>query len=867
MRSSSVGVAALLTIGLGVLANAGSRVPAETGSRGHAQRLALPGTQFPFDHACAVMDDGTVRCWGANYGGVLGDGTSDSNGSTFKSTPVQATGVYTAASVVVSASFSCALIGGTGGAGTVRCWGSNGLGQLGNGRTSVQETTPTTVSGLDGVVQIAAGDGHACALRVDSTVECWGSGVGVNSTVPVDMGVSGVKEIAAGSDRTCMVFQGGTIRCWGTNLFGQIGDGTLNTPEFNKQVSGISTAVSVSVGFAHNCAVLADGTLRCWGRNANGQLGDGTTSNRNAPVTPAISNVVAVSAGRSHTCALVVDGTVHCWGDNTLDQLGITASVQHTPGLPVPGLTGAIEIATGSKASCARQVSGFVFCWGANDVGELGNGTSSSVPTNLPTLVSGISGTIGARGLVTRGSTNCARRGNGAVSCWGRGAVGELGNGATLSSSSAVNVTGLTDAVNLGGGFFHNCAARANGTAVCWGQDASGELGDGGTTAKPTPVAVTGLSTVSAVSPGGSHSCALSSNGTVSCWGSNSSGQLGVGPVSSAPIPTLVFGLTNAIGLSAGLGHTCAVRVDGSVWCWGDNSHGQLGNNMTGTNSPIPVQVLGLSNIVSVIAASTHTCVVTVAGAMYCWGDNTYGQLGNGNNLPRAVPDFVSGLKTAVAAAAGDRHTCALRVNGSASCWGSDGSLQLGSAATGNSNVPVNVISNFVTVNTSSGPVTIPIQLSSAFAIGAGDEHSCALIVASPACWGDNLWGQIGNSAVTNSAARPTQTNSFTANVDPAVGLRSNGRIAIVNAILDCPAGDQVHILMSVLQDRVEGNGVGEATCTGAFSQVPVTVPAKGSFGFQLGAATAEVEAIVREKGSIVEDQHWTRTVELLFLP
>jgi len=217
-------------------------------------------------------------------------------------------------------------------------------------------------------------------------------------------------------------------------------------------------------------------------------------------------------------------------------------------------------------------------------------------------------------------------------------------------------------------------------------------------------------------------------------------------------------------------------------------------------------------------------------------------------------------LSGIVALEAGSLHTCALRVDGKVFCWGDNSNGQLGDGTTFDSHAatakPVQAI-----VAVELGLV----DLTNVVALGVGQQHSCALRVdGQPLCWGSDVNGQLGTTAGHGSAL---PVPSFTFNIDPNVTLKNNQRVAVVNALANCPAGDQVHLEVQLTQGGSFGQGHGEGTCTGALSNYPVTVPAHGPAGFQPGAAEAQADAVVRDHGKVVDTEEWTRQVELSFNP
>jgi hypothetical protein len=250
-----------------------------------------------------------------------------------------------------------------------------------------------------------------------------------------------------------------------------------------------------------------------------------------------------------------------------------------------------------------------------------------------------------------------------------------------------------------------------------------------------------------------------------------------------------------------------------------------------------------------------------VTGAVLCWGNNDRGQLGISNTQPRYVPDVVIGLSNAISISAGGAHSCAVLATGVADCWGDNTNGQLGAKDLVNPYLTATpVIENFVNVN----GVSIPIPLQFVVSIAAGNSHTCSLSsYGRPLCWGLNTSGQIGDGTTTSPRLRPTIVNSFTANVDPAAVLDTKGRIATVTALINCPFGGEAHISLTLEQSGTTGTGMAVESCAGGLVRVPMTIAAQGRETFQTGPATANVEALVKDRGTVTEDQHWSRAVTL----
>jgi len=283
--------------------------------------------------------------------------------------------------VAAGGDHSCALTTGGG----VKCWGSNVVGQIGDGSTE-DRFSPVDVLGLaSGVIAISAGDSHTCALTSAGGVKCWGSNVfgqlGDGSTTQrltsVDvLGLSsGVSAISAGGQHSCAVTTAGGVKCWGRNNFGQLGDDSTTQRLSPVDVSGLASGGGViSAGLQHSCALTTGGGVKCWGRNSSGQLGDGSTSNRLTPVevTGLTSGVSAISADMHYSCALTTSGAVKCWGSNSQGQLGDGSTTQRLTPVAVSGLTGGTSaISSGAFHSCALSTAGSVKCWGGMTPGRL----------------------------------------------------------------------------------------------------------------------------------------------------------------------------------------------------------------------------------------------------------------------------------------------------------------------------------------------------------------------------------------------------------------------------------------------------------------------------------------------------------------
>lgn len=313
----------------------------------------------------------------------------------------------------------------------------------------------------------------------------------------------------------------------------------------------------------------------------------------------------------------------------------------------------------------------------------------------------------------------------------------------------------LTDAARVAGGATHCLALATDGTVWAWGDNYWGQLGDGTNTTRAIPTPVIGMTTRTvAIAAGDNHSLALDADGALWAWGRNYDGELGIGTRGVyEDIPVQVTGLAGAVAVAAGGYHSLAVRADGTIWAWGNNYYGQLGDGTT-TRSATPLQVDGLTGAVAVAAGKYHSLAVKADGTVWAWGYNYYGQLGDGTTTERTTPVQVSGLIGVVAVAAGYSHSLALEADGSVWAWGRAYEGQLGDGMTTTmATVPVQVL-----------------ELAGVTAIAAGGFHSLAVKENGTACaWGDNSSGQLGDGTVVDRAT-PTQIRSIMQAASAAAG-------------------------------------------------------------------------------------------------
>ena len=513
------------------------------------------------------------------------------------------------------------------------------------------------------------------------------------------------------------------------------GGGALSGTPIGSPVNGVATFANLSIERA----------------------GNGYTLTASAPgLASATSGAFAITAGpatrlgftvhpRSARTGVVISPAVQvaiqdAFGNAVATATNlVTAALGNNPGGgTLSGTTTASPIngrATFSDLSIDKAGTGYTLAASATG---LIDATSIAFNINAPLIFTAI-----AAGGSGSGSHTCGVTTGGAIYCWGSNSRGQLGDNSGTDQHAPALVqapAGVTfQAISAGGQ--HTCAVTTTGDAYCWGRNEFGRLGDGTGADRTAPVRVAAPRgvTFASVSTGAAHSCALAAAGGVAyCWGANFAGQLGDNSGTDQYSPVLVqapAGVTfNAV--TTGFFHSCGLATSGAVYCWGNNGFGELGDN-TSVAKPTPVQANAPAGVTfaTLDAGYAHTCAVTPTGAAYCWGANGSGQLGDNTMIGKPVPTAVQGGLQFALVSGGANHTCGITTGGIGYCWGENGDGQIGD----------NTTVNRLTPQVIAGSLSLSIP-------AAGLSHSCAVTTGTSAmayCWGFNGDGQLGDGTTT----------------------------------------------------------------------------------------------------------------------
>ena len=801
--------------------------------------------------------------WGDNAFGQLGNsGTANSLlPIAVDSSTDSALNGQTITAISAGNGFSLALSS----SGTVLAWGYNGSGQLGTGGTtgSLVPVSSSTTSALNGrtVIAISAGNDFGLALCSDGGVAAWGDnalgqlgdGGVANNLVPVAVdssassALNGKRAIAvsAGGAFSLALCSDGSVAAWGDNSAGQLGNGGTNNSLVPVAVDSSTdsalngqTVIAVSAGVNHGLALSSTGAVLAWGDNSSGELGTGGTNNSATPVAVDSSTdsalngqtITAISAGNGFSLALSSSGTVLSWGNNSSGQLGTGGTSNSLVTVAVDSSTDSalyqktvVAIAAGNAFAMALCSDGSVVAWGDNTYGELGNsGTSGSLTpvfvasSNFPTgsQVIAVAGGPGANtglALVAIASppqievqqpagTNLVS--GSTTASFGSPMVGSSNQLTfTIVNAGMLELTNLAVAITGSGSSQFTAAALSTPT-----------LGSGGTetftvTFRPTLAGLQSATLQVTSNDPATPSFDLALSGTGTAFGSttftsgtyvpiivnannfNPTGiplnlALGYAPavgtnltvVNNTALSFIVGAFSNlaqgqVVSLTyngvtyyfvanyyGGKGNDLVLQWAGAqAVAWGDNTYGQLGDG--GTNSSIePVAVNSSSTsalygqtIFALSAGRSHSLALCASGTVAAWGDNTFGALGTsgsaGSLTPVAVDsstDSALSTKTVIAVSAGSDHSLALCSDGSVAAWGYGNDGELGYSGSGTAN--------------SLRPVAVDSSTDSALnsktvvAISAGAFHNLALCSnGSVVAWGFNAYGQLGDDRTADS--------------------------------------------------------------------------------------------------------------------
>lgn len=630
-----------------------------------------------YQAVCAISGEGALYCWGDDGDGLLGDGPIEADET---ATPVRVGSDSDWEELFAGHDAFCGRR-----ANGLYCWGYHYV--LGDELAEEPVTAPTLYS--DTLVSLSAGYDTACGLDADGALYCVGNGgdglLGDGNdqphyaATPTAVGTDRYTQVAVGDQHACAVRADGRLLCWGRQ---PVVDTVLTTPTLNPDVS---TWTRVTVGEAHACAIKTNGELHCWGANYDGQLGLGHVDDVIQPTRVGSDrDWVEVSASESGTCAIKSDGRGFCWGANHDGQLGSVTAPMDTVTAPtqVSATVGLRTVGGLGDTRCAQSALGQLLCWGVNDYGLLGRGVlpNQATMTRIDDRFDRIATTqYGGCGLA-----------DGSLACWGRTWPNGDPDGLPRATPTAVTADTDWSQVSVSSQYAgHACGIRA-GALYCWGTNDAGQLGTGNTTTSLVPVAVASVSGVTGwkhVSAGVRATCAVATNGNLYCWGSNQYGQLGVAGTEDRLLPNQVA-LSGWDTVEMGNYRVGARRTDGSFYYWGVNAgssptqvagndwalvdntgFGECGIKTDGTLHCTLQGVAGAfpagsaDDWVSIVGPGYPYCALDSQGAVGCFVNNGSN---NGFNTSPAI-DPSSGWSQLVS---GDQTLCGLRNGTERHCRG-----------------------------------------------------------------------------------------------------------------------------------------------------------------------------------------------------
>lgn len=518
--------------------------------------------------------------------------------------------------------------------------------------------------------------------------------------------VGGVQFLWLSSDPTVATVDNSgkaTAKAPGTTTITAAGLGVPGSTTLTVTQTATQLVFTVQPGLATE-GVPFPGVVQVEIRDANGAL---VTGARNA-----VSLSVANNPGGgvlSGTTLVNAVGGITSFSGLSISQAGTGYTLRASVGLLTPATSAAfnvflnfVGVGASNTTTCGLTASAALYCWGLNAQGELGDGTTTArlLPTRVlaPAAVRFVAISQQIRDIV--GTTNCALAQGGAAYCWGFGGTGAIGDGQTVNRLTATLVTPPAGVAftSVSAGNTFACGVATSGIGYCWGNGVVGNLGDGTATSHflPGPVIPPAGVFFSSIAAGFSTACGTTSLGAGYCWGSGIAGKIGDGATVQRNSPTPVAapaGVNFSVVQGGGAG-SCGLTFAGAIYCWGANTFGEIGD---GTNTdrltPVPVAAPAGITFMSLATNLSHTCALSTAGAAYCWGSNNFGELGDGTLTSRNAPTAVVmpvGVSF-VAISTGNLHTCGVTALGAMYCWGFGSGGALGDGTFSNRTTPVRV--------------------------------------------------------------------------------------------------------------------------------------------------------------------------------
>jgi alpha-tubulin suppressor-like RCC1 family protein len=448
-----------------------------------------------------------------------------------------------------------------------------------------------------------------------------------------------------------------------------------------KSVRTLLYVLPLALSALHSIPASAQYRLRGIGSDVNGQLASNRIMQRSVPgPATSLTGIVAIAANQETSYALRSDGTLWAWGYNFNSELGDGTEISRSAPVSPLGLDNVVAFAAGSLC-LAVKTDGTVWAWGT---GYLGDGSAIATYT-MPTQVSTLAG---VKSVACNGNQYFALKTDGSLWAWGDNYYGQLGQDAVVTQLSPIQIP-LSGVIDVSCGIDHTLALKSDGTVWVWGRNNFGQLGNGSSSGYVgAPQQVSGLSGITSIAAGATFNFAVTSSGAVYAWGDNQSGELGIGSTVSQSLPVRISALSGIVAVAATryltdytfAASACALKRDGTVWAWGDNSYGELGDGTT-ANRLSPVQVSGLTGCTG-IAMNSFGLAIQQGGSLASWGQNSYGELGVDTPPFRTIPAPQPTPTTFKAAASTWSSGLGLTSNGIVYTWGNFVRPQTGAPST-----------------------------------------------------------------------------------------------------------------------------------------------------------------------------------------